>query len=113
VRHTLGATTLDVADRRGARLAQHIRQPDGAGAVIRLDEHVAALTRVVLANFSDREPCRRKTRRPPSVAALAEAERLRRTRSGQGNGDHVVVNFAGYVEQTRPFSGPDEQAGQR
>jgi hypothetical protein len=81
-----------------------------------LDEHVTALTKVVLASFSDRDPCRRKTRRPPSAAALAEAERIRRDRSGQGNsglgnGEHVVIDFAGYVEQTRPFHGRDERAG--
>ena len=96
-----------------ALLAHHLRQPDGAGAVIRLDEHVTALTRVVLGNFSDREPCRRKTRRPPSDAALAEADRIRRSRAGLGDGQRVVIDFAGYVAQTRPFGGKDEQAGQR
>ncbi len=112
VRHKLGATTLDVSDRHGTLLAHHVRQPDGAGAVVRLDEHVTALTKVVLANFSDRGPCRGKTRRPPSAAALAEAEQLRGKQSGRGDGEHVVVDFAGYVEQTRPFHGPGEQAGQ-
>jgi transposase len=112
VRHKLGATTLDIAGRHGALLAHHVRQPDGAGAVIRLDEHVNALTRVVLANFSDREPCRRKTRRPPSPAALAEAERIRCHQAGLGDGEHVVVDFADYVEQARPFAA-DEQAGNR
>ena len=105
VRHALGTTTLDVTDRHGALLAHHVRQPDGAGAVVRLDEHIRALTKVVLGNFSDRDPCRRKTRRPPSEAALAEAERLRRTASGAGDGEHVVIDFAGYAEQTRPISG--------
>lgn len=114
VRHKLGATTFDVTDRHGALLAHHVRQPDGAGAVIRLDEHVTALTTVVLGNFSDREPCRRKTRRPPSAQALAEAERLRRTASGISDGEHVVIDFAGYAAQTRPFSSTDDdQAGQR
>jgi transposase len=113
VRHKLGTTTLDIVDRHGALLAHHVRQADGAGAVSRLDEHVKALTKVVLANFSDREPCRRKTRRPPSPEALAEAERIRRERVGLGAGEHVVIDFAGYVEQTRPISGTDEQAGQR
>jgi hypothetical protein len=114
VRHTLGGTTLDVTDRHGALLAHHLRQPDGAGAVIRLDEHVAALTKVVLANFSDRGPCRRKTRRPPSAAALAEADRIRRQRfRATDGGDQVVIDFAGYVGQTRPFHGSDEHAGNR
>jgi hypothetical protein len=94
-------------------LAHHVRQADGAGAVVRLDEHVTALTNVVLANFSDRDPCRHKTRRPPSAAALAEAERIRRDRCGLGDGEHVVIDFAGYVEQARPFHGAHEQAGTR
>lgn len=115
VRHTpLGSMTLDIVDRHGAVLAHHVRQPDGAGAVVRLDEHVKALTKVALGNLSDAEPCRRRNRRPPNEAALAEAERLRRQQSGLGDGDHVVVDFADYVEQTRPFgssSGGDEHAG--
>jgi hypothetical protein len=111
VRHKLGTTTLDVTDRHGALLAHHVRQADGAGAVVRLDEHVTALTNVVLANFSDRDPCRHKTRRPPSAAALAEAERIRRDRCGLGDGEHVVIDFAGYVEQARPFHSTHEQAG--
>lgn len=114
VRHKLGTTTLDVTGRHGALLAHHVRQADGAGAVVRLDEHVRALTKVVLANFSDREPCRRKIRRPPSAEALAEADRLREKRSGVGDGEHVVIDFAGYVAQTRPIStADDDQAGQR
>jgi hypothetical protein len=120
VRHKLGSTTLEVTDRHGAKLAHHVRQPDGAGAVVRLDEHVAALTKVVLANFSDREPCRTKTRRPPSAAALAEARRIRDGRAAR-DGEHVVIDFADYVEQTRPFRRNDDsnddgdggQAGQR
>jgi transposase len=114
VRHKLGTTTLDVADRHGALLAHHLREADGAGVVVRLDEHVKALTKVVLANFSDRDRCRRKTRRPPSAAALAEAERIRRDRDRVSDGEHVVIDFAGYVEQTRPLRGSDgDQAGQR
>jgi hypothetical protein len=110
VRHKLGTTTLDVTDRHDALLAHHVRQADGVGAVVRLDEHVTALTKLVLANFSDRDPCRRKTRRPPSTAALAEAERIRRHRADLGDGEHVVIDFADYVEQTRPFGGDDERA---
>ncbi|HYU85913.1 MAG TPA: hypothetical protein VEK80_14025, partial [Kribbellaceae bacterium] len=113
VRHKLGITTLDVTDRHGALLAHHVRQADGAGAVVRLDEHVTALTKLVLANFSDRDPCRGKTRRPPSPEALAEAERLRRKGSGPSDGEHVVIDFAGYAAQTRPISGTDTEAGQR
>jgi transposase len=113
VRHKLGATTVDVIDRHGALLAHHVRQPDGAGAVVRLEEHVRALTKVVLANFSDRDPCRRKTRRPPSAAALAEADRIRDHRGGLGDGENVVIDFADYVEQTRPFGSRDDEAEQQ
>jgi transposase len=112
VRHKLGATTLDVLDSHGGLLAHHVRAVDGAGAVVRAGEHVAALTKVVLANFSDRTPCRTKTRRPPSAAALAEAERLRRARSGLSDGDHVVIDFASYAAQTRPLGPAGDQAGQ-
>jgi transposase len=113
VRHKLGTTTFDVIDRHGAVLAHHVRHADGAGAVVRLDEHVRALSKVVLGNFSDRDPCRRKTRRPPSPEAQAEAERLRQQGSGPGDGEHVVIDFAGYAAQTRPISGTDTETGQR
>lgn len=113
VRHILGTPTLDVVDRHGRLLAHHVRHADGAGAVVRLDEHVAALTTVVLADFSDRAPCRHKTRRPPSPLAVAEAERLRRNRSGLGAGDHVVLDFADYAAQMRPVVGRDTQPGDR
>lgn len=113
VRHRLGTTTLDITTGAGALLAHHVRQPDGAGVVVRADEHVAALTKVVLANFSDREPCRRKTRRPPSEAALAEAERIRRHRAGDlADGEQVVVDFARYAEASRPIGPAGERAGQ-
>lgn len=50
---------------------------------------------VVLANFSDREPCRRKTRRPPSNAEPTGAERIRRRRAGEH-----VVECAGHALDT-------------
>jgi transposase len=108
VRHKLGTSTLDVVTSGGALLAHHMRHPDGAGAVVRMDEHVAALSKVVLADFTDRGPCRRKTRRPPSEAALAEAERIGKARAGV-TGEQVVIDFAGYAAQTRPIGGA--QAG--
>ena len=113
VRHRLGSTGLEVATARGVILAHHVRQPDGAGAVISLDEHVRALTKVVLANFSDRGPCRRKTRRPPSTEALAEAESIRRRAGDLAAGEHVVVDFAAYAEQARPLGGASGQAGEQ
>ena len=96
VRCQLGAPTVDIATTQGVRLAHHRRAPDGAGALVRLDEHVAALTRVVLANFSDRPGCHRKHRRPPTTDALAEAERIRRSQTGT-TGQHVVVDFDAYA----------------
>jgi transposase len=111
VRHKLGDPTLDVTDRHGGLLAHHVRAGDGAGVVIATDEHVTALTKAVLAGFSDQQPCRPKTRKPPSQDALAEAERIRAGRSGIGETDDVVVDFASYVAALRPIT-PD-QAGQR
>jgi transposase len=111
VRHALGAPTLEITTVRGVRLAHHRRAPDGAGAVVRTDEHVTALTRVVLANFSDRAPCARKQRRPPSADALAEADRIRAARSGS-TGQRVVIDFASYAAAARPLrSSPDGIAG--
>lgn len=113
VRHKLGAATLDVLDRHGSLLAHHRRAADGAGMVVAIDEHVSALTKVVLAAFSDREPCRPKTRKPPSAAALFEAERIRGARPGP-DGEHVVVDFADYAAALRPLTGTEsDQAGQR
>jgi 3-dehydroquinate synthetase len=92
----LGTATLDLVTLRGVVLARHRRQPDSAGAVMRHDEHVAALERTVLAAFTDRAPCRRKVRRPPSAAARAEAERLRGPATTAAGGE-VVVDFSAYV----------------
>ncbi|MBO0841041.1 MAG: hypothetical protein J2O49_09505, partial [Sciscionella sp.] len=116
VRHKLGTTILDIRTSAGVVLAHHRREPDGAGMIVRLDEHVTALTKVVLADFTDRERCRRKTRRPPDQAALTEADRIRRHRAGDvAAGEHVVVDFAAYAEQTRPLHGSmaDQQAGEQ
>lgn len=102
VRHKLGTTTLDILSAGGALLAHHLRAPDGAGMVVRADEHVSALRKVVLAGLSDRQPCRRKTRRPPDEAALAEAGRIRRARAATG-GEQVLIDFARYAAQARPL----------
>ena len=102
VRHRLGDLTLEAVTDTGVVLARHRRAPDGAGALIRTAEHVAALQKVVLANFTDRPPCRRKHRRPPSAEALAEAERIRGAERTV-EGEQVVADFARYAAATRPM----------
>ena len=102
VRHRLGALTVDVVTDTGVVLARHRRAPDGAGAVVCSPEHVAALEKVVLANFADRPPCRRKHRRPPSAEALAEAHRIRGAMDAV-EGEQVVADFARYAAAARPI----------
>jgi hypothetical protein len=83
-----------IATASGAVIARHRRAPDGAGLVIRDSGHVAALERAVLASFTSAAPCRRKERRPPSAAALAEAAQLRGT---PGPADRVVIDLSAYA----------------
>ena len=92
-------------------LARHLRAPDGAGMVVRADEHVAALHQVVMADVPDRTACRRKDRRPPSAAALAEADRIRAAHNGHDTGA-VVLDFAAYAAAARPL-GRDVTGGAR
>lgn len=105
VGHRLGNSTLQVATAAGVVLARHHREPAGAGAVVRAAGHVVALEAAVLAGCTDRAPCRAKVRRPPSVAALAEADRLRGRQSRPG--DHVVVDLAPYIAAGQPPGGTD------
>jgi transposase len=95
VRHRLDAAIIEIATAGGTVLARHRREPDGAGVIARAAEHVVALEHVVLAGFSDRAPCRKKERRPPSTAALDEAAQL----LGQVPlaGEHVVIDLSAYV----------------
>jgi hypothetical protein len=111
VRHRLGAVTLDVVTASGVTLARHRREPDGLGAIVRAEDHVAALEKVVLANFADQPPCRRKHRRPPSPAALAEADHIRRARTGVA-GEQVVLDFAAYAAAARPLHGRQSLGGE-
>ena len=97
VTHRLGGATVDFT--AGAVvLARHRREPDGAGVLVRDAGHVVALEKAVLAAFTDRAPCRAKTRRPPSAVALAEADRLRG--ADPSPGQHVVVDLAQYAAAT-------------
>jgi len=95
VAHRLDGDIVEVATTGGAVLARHRREPDGAGAIARADDHVVALERAVLAAFTDRAPCRHKERRPPSAAALAEAAQLRG--GVPAAGEHVVIDLSAYV----------------
>lgn len=102
VSHRLGELTLDIATASGTVLARHRREPDGAGVMVRDTVHVTALQTAVLAAFTTSKPCHRKARRPPTPAALAEAEHLRSSRTGSGSSqphddrhnDEVVVDLA-------------------
>jgi hypothetical protein len=61
--------------------AHHVRQPAGAGAVIGLDEHVAALTKVVLANSATVTPAPDRSR--PQSGPVQAAARQRRMRGAR------------------------------
>jgi hypothetical protein len=102
VRHRLGDIAVEVVTDTGVMLARHRRAADGAGAVVCAPEHVAALEKVVLANFADRPPCRRNHRRPPSAEAMAEANRIRGAIEAV-EGKQVVADFARYAAATRPM----------
>jgi transposase len=102
VRHRLGDTAVEVVTDTGVVLARHRRAADGAGAVVCSPAHVAALEKVVLANFADRPPCRRKHRRPPTMEALAEAHRIRGAADAV-EGAQVVADFARYAAAARPM----------
>jgi len=104
VNHRLGEAILDIAVHRptphptnpsgtvtATVLARHRREPDGAGVMVRDTVHVTALQTAVLAAFNTAKPCHRKARRPPSVAALAEAEHLEQLRNPGPYPDRDVV----------------------
>jgi hypothetical protein len=94
VTHRLGGDQLAIATASGAVIARHRQAPDGAGLSVREAGHVTALDKAVLAAFTAAAPCKRKERRPPSPAALAEAGRLRGT---PGPADRVVIDLAAYA----------------
>jgi transposase len=113
VRLRLGEQVLHIATTAGVVVAAHRLAPAGTGQTVRDQGHVVALEKAVLASLSDHGPCRHKTRRPPSAAALAEADRLR----GQPGGDpaaRVVIDMASYaaaaarLNQTTPSTADGE-----
>lgn len=77
VRHRVGGHSLEIVSRSARRLAEHVMEPPGAGAVKRLPEHKVALEHAVLAAFTTAVTCRRKLNRPPSPEAKAAAAKLR------------------------------------
>jgi len=102
VSHRLGEHMLDIATSSGTVLARHRREPDGAGVLVRDTVHVTALETAVLAAFDTGKPCGRKVRRPPTAAALAEAEHLAEQLRGQHTVEReVVVDLARYARAAR------------
>lgn len=95
VSHRLGEQTLVITTGSGVGgvtvLARHRREPDGAGVMVRDTVHVTALQTAVLAAFTTGKPCHRKARRPPTPAALAQAEHLRSANHPEP--DDVVVDL--------------------
>ena len=100
VSHRLGDPTLDITTGSGGGgvtvLARHRREPDGAGVMVRDTVHVTALQTAVLAAFTTGKPCHRKARRPPTPAALAQAEHLRS--SSDLESDDVVVDLRRWAD---------------
>jgi transposase len=105
VAHRLGTSSITVTTAGGAIVAEHHRAPDGAGATVRAEHHVVALETAVLAAFCDARPCKHKTRRPPSPAAMAEAARLQ----GRPDGDpaaRVVIDMSAYAAAAARLTHP-------
>jgi transposase len=103
VLHRLGEDYLHIVTPGRAVVARHRQAPRGSGQTVRDAGHVIALERAVLANFTDRAPCKKKARRPPSAEALAEAERLRDEQSAS-TAARVVIDlnhYAAVAEQLR------------
>lgn len=112
VLNRLGDDVLRIATAGRAVIAQHRRAPRGSGQTIRDDGHVIALERAVLASFSDRAPCKTKVRRPPSAAALAEAERLRGLPAAGDPAERVVIDLSHYAavaDRLRTAPSPKEE----
>lgn len=73
VRARVGEPILQIVSAAGVLVATHRRMPAGAGQLVRLAAHEAALEQAVLAAFTTRPRCARKPNRPPSSEALALA----------------------------------------
>jgi transposase len=115
VRHRLGEDYLHIVTSGRAVVARHELAPRGAGRKVRDAGHVIALERAVLAQVSDRAPCKTKTRRPLSPAALAEAERLRGRTTAAGSAERVVINldtYAAVADRLRTAPRTEEEPGE-
>jgi len=88
----LGEPTLRIVSAAGVLVASHRRLPAGAGQLVRLPVHQAALEQAVLAAFTTRPPCARKPNRPPSVEALALAA------THASAADVAIPTLASYAE---------------
>ncbi|MGW0712475.1 Mu transposase domain-containing protein [Streptomyces sp. NPDC002643] len=93
----LGEDTIRIVTAGRAVVACHRQAPRGSGQTIRDTGHVIALEQAVLANFTDRAPCKEKVRRPPSSEALAEAGRLREQQAGVSSAERVVIDLSHYA----------------
>ena len=71
VSQRLGESFIDIATTAGTVIARHATAPDGVGALVRTDTHVAELQTAVLAAFTTARPHRRKERIPVSAEAAA------------------------------------------
>ncbi len=69
VRRRLGSGELMIVSPAGTVVATHQTAPRGAGRIVQLPEHTAALENVVLAAFTTNRPCATKQNRPLSGPA--------------------------------------------
>ncbi|NNG34433.1 Mu transposase domain-containing protein [Nakamurella aerolata] len=77
VSHRLDAATLSITTNAGVTVVVHHRRPDGAGAVVRTEQHVTALNTAAMTATTPAAPHRSKQRIPPGPAARAAADTLR------------------------------------
>jgi transposase len=85
IRWRFGADTFTIGADQTV-VATHRLAPRGAQRTVRLAEHTTALANVVLGAFDTGRPCKTKTNRPPSAAALALAAEI----AGPAGDDPVI-----------------------
>ncbi|WP_234432682.1 IS21 family transposase [Streptomyces sp. MUSC 125] len=114
--HRLGEDFVNIATAARAVIARHRRAIRGSGQSVRDAGHVIAMERKVLESFSDRAPCKSKVRRPPSEAALAEAEKLREQRATGSTAERVVIDLSHYAavaDRLRHVPPPKEEENEQ